>query len=107
MLDTDLKGTILGSKVAFAGMKKQGYGQIFNVEGYGSNDAMMTGLSKSANHHLKWWFAISPNKGFLLLAQKGGVTSIVTGPLIKRYRLNLLFLTLLPALLCIFVLLHP
>lgn len=45
MLDTDLKGTILGSKVAFAGMKKQGYGQIFNVEGYGSNDAMMTGLS--------------------------------------------------------------
>lgn len=45
MLDTDLKGTILGSKIAFSEMKKQGYGQIFNVEGYGSNDAMMTGLS--------------------------------------------------------------
>lgn len=45
MLDTDLKGTIFGSKVAFAGMKEQGSGQIFNVEGYGSNDAMMTGLS--------------------------------------------------------------
>lgn len=45
MLDTDLKGTIFGSKVAFAGMKEQGNGQIFNVEGYGSNDAMMTGLS--------------------------------------------------------------
>lgn len=45
MLDTDLKGTIWGSKVAFAGMKEQGFGQIFNVEGYGSNDAMMTGLS--------------------------------------------------------------
>lgn len=45
MLDTDLKGAILGSKVAFAGMKAQGHGQIFNVEGYGSNDAMMTGLT--------------------------------------------------------------
>lgn len=45
MLDTDLKGTIWGSKVAFTGMKEQGFGQIFNVEGYGSNDAMMTGLS--------------------------------------------------------------
>lgn len=45
MLDTDLKGTIFGSKIAFAGMKKQGSGQIFNVEGYGSNDAMMTGLT--------------------------------------------------------------
>ena len=45
ILDVDLKGTVLGSKVAFAGMKEQGYGQIYNVEGYGSNDAMMTGLT--------------------------------------------------------------
>ncbi len=45
ILDVDLKGTILGSKIAFAGMKEQGFGQIYNVEGYGSNDAMMTGLT--------------------------------------------------------------
>ena len=45
LLDTDLKGTVYGSKVAFAGMKEQGFGQIYNVEGYGSNDAMMTGLT--------------------------------------------------------------
>ena len=45
ILDVDLKGTVFGSKVAFAGMKEQGYGQIYNVEGYGSNDAMMTGLT--------------------------------------------------------------
>ncbi len=45
LLDIDLKGTIYGSKIAFAGMKEQGYGQIYNVEGYGSNDAMMMGLS--------------------------------------------------------------
>lgn len=45
ILDIDLKGTIYGSKVAFKGMKEQGFGQIYNVEGYGSNDAMMTGLT--------------------------------------------------------------
>lgn len=45
MLDTDLKGTIFGSKAAFAGMKEQGFGKIYNVEGYGSNDAMSTGLT--------------------------------------------------------------
>lgn len=45
LLDIDLKGAIYGSKIAFAKMAKQGFGQIYNVEGYGSNDAMMTGLS--------------------------------------------------------------
>lgn len=45
ILDIDLKGTIYGSSVAFKGMKEQGYGQIYNVEGYGSNDAMMMGLT--------------------------------------------------------------
>lgn len=45
LIDIDLKGTIYGSQVAFVGMKEQGYGQIYNIEGYGSNDAMMTGLN--------------------------------------------------------------
>ena len=45
LLHIDLEGAIFGSKVAFAGMKAQGGGQIYNVEGYGSNDAMMTGLT--------------------------------------------------------------
>ena len=45
LLDIDLKGTVNGSAVAFSGMKEQGFGQIYNVEGYGSNDAMMTGLT--------------------------------------------------------------
>ena len=45
ILDVDLKGTVLGSRVAFAGMVQQGFGQIYNVEGYGSNDSMMTGLT--------------------------------------------------------------
>lgn len=45
LLNIDLKGSILGSQIAFSGMAQQGYGQIYNVEGYGSNDAMMTGLT--------------------------------------------------------------
>lgn len=45
LLGVDLRGTIYGSKTAFKGMRIQGHGQIFNVEGYGSNDAMKTGLT--------------------------------------------------------------
>ena len=45
LIDIDLKGAINGSRIAFNGMTKQGFGQIYNVEGYGSNDAMKTGLT--------------------------------------------------------------
>lgn len=45
LIDIDLKGTILCSKLIMPVMIKQGHGQIFNVEGYGSNDATQLGLS--------------------------------------------------------------
>ena len=45
LIDIDLKSAIIGSKIAMKQMIKQGYGQIYGVEGYGSNDAMMLGLS--------------------------------------------------------------
>ena len=45
LIDIDLKSAIIGSKVAMGQMIKQGFGQIYGVEGYGSNDAMMLGLS--------------------------------------------------------------
>ena len=45
LLNVDLKGTINGSRIAFKYMAEQGYGQIYNVEGFGSNDTMMTGLT--------------------------------------------------------------
>lgn len=45
MIDIDLKGTILCSSLIVNFMKKQGHGAIYNVEGYGSNDAKMLGLS--------------------------------------------------------------
>ncbi|MBQ2952568.1 MAG: SDR family oxidoreductase [Clostridia bacterium] len=45
LLDVDLRGAILGCKAAMEVMLKQGHGAIYNLEGYGSNDAMMLGLN--------------------------------------------------------------
>ena len=45
VLDVDLKGAILGSKYIMEEMIKNHHGAIYNIEGYGSNDAKMLGLS--------------------------------------------------------------
>lgn len=45
VLDVDLKGTIKASKIIIEEMSKNNGGSIYNVEGYGSNDAKMLGLS--------------------------------------------------------------
>lgn len=45
VLNVDLKGAIMGSKLIMQEMEKQHKGAIYNVEGYGSNDAKMLGLS--------------------------------------------------------------
>lgn len=45
LIDIDLKSAIIGSKIAMKQMIRQGFGQIYGVEGYGSNDAKMLGLS--------------------------------------------------------------
>lgn len=45
IIDVDLKGTIIASKLVMDEMIKTGSGAIYNVEGYGSNDAKMLGLS--------------------------------------------------------------
>ena len=45
ILGIDLKGTVIGSKLAMSQMIRQGYGSIYNLEGYGSNDAMMLGFN--------------------------------------------------------------
>ena len=63
VLSIDLKGTIHGSRLAMLQMEKQPQGgYIYNVEGYGSNDAMMLGLniygtSKRAITHFTQAFA--------------------------------------------------
>ncbi len=45
LIDVDLKGTIYGSKIAMEHMSRNNSGAIYNVEGYGSNDAHMLGLN--------------------------------------------------------------
>lgn len=45
LIDIDLKGTILCSKLIMPIMIKQKSGQIYNVEGHGSNDTKIIGLS--------------------------------------------------------------
>ena len=45
IINVDLKGTVYGSKVAMEEMSKRHSGAIYNIEGYGSNDAHMLGLN--------------------------------------------------------------
>ena len=45
MLDIDLKGTMIASKLIAKVMIEQNKGSIYNVEGHGSNDAIIPGLS--------------------------------------------------------------
>ena len=45
VLDIDLKGAVMGSKLVMEEMLKNHKGAIYNIEGYGSNDAMMLGLN--------------------------------------------------------------
>ena len=45
MIEIDLKGTIVASKLIAKVMIEQDRGSIYNVEGHGSNDAVIPGLS--------------------------------------------------------------
>ena len=45
VIDVDLKGAITGSRLIMQEMEKVHNGAIYNIEGYGSNDAKMLGLS--------------------------------------------------------------
>jgi len=53
VVNTNIKGVMYGSKVAVENMLKQGHGQVFNMEGLGSNDmiieqTILYGTSKRA-----------------------------------------------------------
>ncbi len=45
VVNTNLTGMMYGSHAALKGMIAQGSGQIYNVDGYGSNDMMRTGFT--------------------------------------------------------------
>lgn len=44
-IDTNLAGTMFGTRVALAGMLRQGSGRIYAFEGFGSNDMTSPGLA--------------------------------------------------------------
>ena len=57
LVDTNIKGVIFGSQIAARGMISQGYGQIWNIEGLGSNNmiqekTILYGASKHALTYL-------------------------------------------------------
>ncbi len=45
VIDTNITGVLYGCKIALQGMLKQGFGQIYNMEGHGSNDSKLPGVS--------------------------------------------------------------
>ena len=45
VVDIDLKGAMYGCKTAINGMNKQGYGCVYCIEGFGSDDATQLGLT--------------------------------------------------------------
>ena len=57
VIEVNVLGTLYGIQVAMQGMLKQGFGQIYNLEGFGSNGRTRSGLSvygtsKAAVHYL-------------------------------------------------------
>ena len=57
VIDTNIKGMIYGSQVAASGMIKQGFGQIWNMEGLGSNNMIQpkTVLYGTTKHALSYF----------------------------------------------------
>jgi NADP-dependent 3-hydroxy acid dehydrogenase YdfG len=45
LVDTNVTGALLGSRVALAGMVEQGHGALWNMEGYGSNNEAQPGMA--------------------------------------------------------------
>jgi NAD(P)-dependent dehydrogenase (short-subunit alcohol dehydrogenase family) len=45
VVDTNLRGTMLGSHVALQGLARQGHGQLFNMEGWGSRGERKPGMT--------------------------------------------------------------
>lgn len=57
VIEVNVLGTLYGIQVAMQGMLQQGFGQIYNLEGFGSNGKTRSGLSvygasKAAVHYL-------------------------------------------------------
>lgn len=68
IIDTNVKGVMLGTHIAYNRMLKQGFGAIYNMEGLGSDGRRITGLtpygtSKRAVRYFTDAFAAEVKKG--------------------------------------------
>ena len=90
VIDTNLVGTILGSQVALRGMKAQGFGAIYNMEGMGADGRKHAGLTfygmtKYAVHYFTESFALEAREtGILVGGLRPGM--VATDLLRDRYR---------------------
>ena len=75
VIGTNVVGTILGSQVALRGMRSQGYGAIYNMEGMGSDGRKHAGLTfYGTTKYAVHYFTES-------LALEAGPTRIIVGAL--------------------------
>jgi NAD(P)-dependent dehydrogenase (short-subunit alcohol dehydrogenase family) len=104
VIDTNIKGMILGCQVAARKMRQQGFGQIWNMEGLGSNGmiqpkAILYGMTKSALTYFSKGLAkelsgtgvlsgrLSPGMmltDFITKTPDGKPSEVVTDPHFKR-----------------------
>ncbi|HWP97637.1 MAG TPA: SDR family oxidoreductase [Syntrophomonadaceae bacterium] len=89
LLQTNLSGLIYGSQVAMQGMMSQQGGQIYNVEGFGNNGMMRTGLNlygtskRAVSHFTRALAREAAGTGVQvgLLSPGMMVTDFITGPI--------------------------
>jgi NAD(P)-dependent dehydrogenase (short-subunit alcohol dehydrogenase family) len=72
IIDTNVKGLMLATHIAYNRMLKQGYGAIYNMEGLGSNGRMISGLtpygtSKRAVRYFSDAFAREVKNGHVIV----------------------------------------
>jgi NAD(P)-dependent dehydrogenase (short-subunit alcohol dehydrogenase family) len=90
VIDTNLVGTILGCQVAMRGMKTQGSGAIYNMEGMGSDGRKHAGLTlygttKYAVHYFTESLALeSKDTGILVGGLRPGM--VATDMIRNRYK---------------------
>ncbi len=90
VIDTNLVGTILGSQVAMRGMKAQGGGAIYNMEGMGSDGRKHAGLTlygttKYAVHYFTESLAMeAKDTGIIVGSLRPGM--VATDMIRNRYR---------------------
>jgi NAD(P)-dependent dehydrogenase (short-subunit alcohol dehydrogenase family) len=90
VIQTNIVGTMLGAQTAMRGMKSQGYGAIYNMEGMGSDGRKHAGLSlygtsKYAVHYFTESLAMEArDTGILIGSLRPGM--VATDMIRDRYR---------------------